>query len=102
MKKHTFYSLVLGTNHKPIAKKWNGFTDGKYNYYKNEYNKWYAIEPTTGLSVINSRNTRKDCEQLANTPEMLEKVKDKITEEMQMRFDKCVTESIAEELEKCS
>ena len=102
MKKHTFYSLILGTNHKPVAKKWDGFTDGKYNYYKNEYNKWYAIEPTTGLSVINSRNTRKECEAAANTPEMLQKVKDKITNDMQMRFDMLVTEAQAEEMKKCS
>ena len=36
MKKHTFYSLVMGNNFRPVAKKWDGFTDGKYNYYKNE------------------------------------------------------------------
>lgn len=102
MKKHTFYSLVLGTNFKPVAKKWDGFTDGQYNYYKNEYNKWFAIEPLTGLSVINSRNTRKECEQLANAPEMLQKVKEKITNDMQLRFNELVTDAQAEELKKCS
>lgn len=92
MKKHTFYSLVLGTNFKPVAKKWDGFTDGKYNYYKNEYKKWFAIEPLTGLSVINSRNTRKECEQAANTPEMLKKVKNAITLEKINEFIKYVSE----------
>ena len=92
MKKHSFYSLVLDNNFKPVAKKWDGFTDGKYNYYKNEYNKWYAIEPTTGLSVINSRNTRKECEQLANAPETLEKVKNAITIDKINKFIEYVSE----------
>lgn len=102
MKKYTFYSLVLGNNKKPVAKKWDGFTDGKYNYYKNEYNKWFAIEPTTGLSIINSRNTRKECVNAAHVPGMLEKVKEKITLDLQLRFNNLVSEAMAEEIEKCS
>lgn len=99
MKKHTFYILIMRHN-KIQAIKQDGFTDGTYHYYKNEFKKWYAIEPTTGLSVINSRNTRKDCETAANAPEMLEKVKEKITKYMQIRFDKLVQEAQAEELKK--
>ena len=97
MKKHTFYSLFHGNNEKPIAKKWDGYTDGTYNYYKNEFGKWYAIEPTTGMSVINYRNTRKECSDAANVPELLEKVKKAITPELQMRFNNLVAD-----LEKCS
>jgi hypothetical protein len=102
MKKYTFYSLIYNGKNGAMAKKWDGFTDGNYNYYKNEFSKWYAIEPTTGLSVINSRNTRKDCEVAANTPEMLENVQKRITKAMQDRFNKLVQEALIKELEKCS
>lgn len=90
MKKCTFYSLIYNGKNGAMAKKWDGFTDGTYNYYKNENNKWFAIEPSTGLSVVYARNTRKECEQSANTPEMLQKVKDKITGAMQDRFNNLV------------
>ena len=102
MKKHTFYSLVYGGKNGPIIKKWDGYTDGRYNYYKNEYSKWYAIEPTTGLSVINYRNTRKECEIAANAPGIIEKVKNAIKTDMQLRFNNLVAEAMAEELQKCS
>lgn len=94
MKKHTFYSLVMGEHGKPVAKEWNGFTDGIYNYYKNEYNKWFAIEPTTGLSVVYGRNTRKECANIAHVPGMLEKVKERITTDLQTRFNSLVTEEM--------
>jgi hypothetical protein len=93
MKKHVFYSLIM-QNNKIIAKQWFGYTCGRFNYYKNEWGKWEAIEPTTGLSVTYSRNTRKECEQAANTPEMLEKVKNAVTEELQERFNKIIWEQM--------
>ena len=73
MKKCKFYSLVNGTNNKPIAKRWEGYTDGIFNYYKNEYNTWYCIEPSTGLSIGNDR-IRKNLYERVNTPKMFKMV----------------------------
>ena len=49
MKKCVFYSLVQSSN-KLIAQQWQGWTDGKYNYYKNG-GMWFCIEPNCGLSI---------------------------------------------------
>lgn len=49
MKKNIFYSLVR-ENGKPVAKQWQGWTDGEYNYYKS-CDMWYCIHPECGLSV---------------------------------------------------
>lgn len=93
MKKHAFYSLIMSQN-KIIAKLWYGYTCGKYNYYKNECGRWVAIEPSTGLSISTGWNTRKEAEQYANRPEMLEKVKNAITPELLERFNKIIREQI--------
>jgi hypothetical protein len=81
-------------NKKIIAKQWFGYTDGKFNYYKNEWGKWSPIEPSTGLSVTFPRNTLKECKQAANAPELLEKVKNAITPELQQRFEKIIFEQV--------
>ena len=94
MKKCTFYSLVMGENNKPIAKKWDGYTDNIFNYYKNEYNQWYAIEKSTGLSV-GYDNTRKNLISKVTTNEHLQKVRDKITQDLIDRFTSLV------EVEQC-
>ena len=102
MKKHTFYSLLMNGYKKEYAQKWNGYTDGTFNYYKNEFGYWYAIEPTTGMSVINYRSTRKECENAAHAPGFLEKVQNALTTDLQERFKKLVEIAEKEELQKCS
>lgn len=93
MKKHTFYSLVLGANNKPVAQKWNGYTDNIFNYYRDNSGRWYAIEPTTGLSVL-SADTRKAAQMRASTTAMFEQIKNALKPEMQERFKNALAEVI--------
>ena len=58
MKKIEFYTRTH-KNGKDIAEKVNGYTDGKFNYYKNEFGNWFAVEPKTGLSTGAQYKTRK-------------------------------------------
>jgi hypothetical protein len=86
MKHCTFYSLVY--DGKTIAKLQNGYTDGLFNYYCTKYNgsrTWYAVEPSTGLSVATS-NTLKEAAQKATAPAMLKACNEKITQSMIQRF----------------
>lgn len=101
MKKHAFYSVVLGTNRKPIAKLWTGWTDGTYNYYKDEFNKWHTIEPSTGLSTGYPHNTRTEAAAHVHTIEMAEKIKNAIKPEMVERFKTLVEIAEKEELKAC-
>ena len=88
MKKCTFYSQVLNNN-KIVAQLQNGYSDGYFNYYCHTYNNgsktWFAIEPSTGLSITTG-NTRKEAQQKATTPEMFKRVNEKITQNMIQRF----------------
>lgn len=71
IKKATFYSR---TNCNGGVTKWEGFTDGKFNYYKEPKSKdWYAILPDVGLSVAKER-TRRDAIASAHSPSLLEKI----------------------------
>lgn len=66
MKKHSFYSIIM-KNHKPYRVLHNGYSDGTYYYYKNNFNSgavWYAIAPNVGLSVAEG-HTRKAAQQAA-------------------------------------
>ena len=67
MKKSTFYSLVMEKNN-IIAKKQDGYNDEYFSYYCRTYNNgtktWFAIEPSTGLSVATA-STRKEAQQKA-------------------------------------
>lgn len=92
MKKCNFYSLVMGEQGQPVAKEWSGYTDIYFNYYKNEFGQWFAIEPSTGLSVTQA-NTRKEAQKRATAPEMLRKINDKINQEMIQRFFELKTEA---------
>ena len=77
MKKNTFYSFMFMDNKKQAVKH-EGYTDGTYNYYKSENycNTWYAVEPLTGLSVVNAP-TRKEA--AAQAHKLTEKVKERIS-----------------------
>ena len=92
MKKCNFYSLVMGEQGQPVAKEWSGYTDIYFNYYKNEFGQWFAIEPSTGLSVTQA-NTRKEAQKRATAPEMLRKINDKISQEMTIRFKNLTIEA---------
>ena len=65
MKKADFYTMVR-ENGKNIAKQQNGYTDGNFNYYKNQYGTWHAIHPENGLSVCTD-TTRKAAAARAGT-----------------------------------
>lgn len=92
MKKCKFYSLIMGEEHQPIAKEWNGYTDTYFNYYKNEVGQWFAIEPSIGLSVAQA-NTRKEAQHKATMPPMFKKIKDAITQDMITHFNNLVMEA---------
>lgn len=65
MKKCTFYSLMRKDN-RTQAVKHEGYTDGVYNYYNNgsaRYPHWFAIEPSTGLSVVSDYTRKATAEQ---------------------------------------
>ena len=85
MKKCKFYSIVMGDKGKPIAKLQDGYQDEYWYYYHNNAT-WYAIEPSTGLSITTGY-TRKEAQQKATAPEMFKKVNDKITQYMIQRFN---------------
>ena len=71
MRKATFYSRGFFPGG---VKKQEGFTDGRFNYYKNpDKNVWYAILPDIGLSVAQER-TRKDVIASANNPYVIEDI----------------------------
>ena len=71
MKKTNFYSMVReeGQN---IAKLQAGYTDGTYNYYKND-SSWHVIHPSNGLSIC-CGNTRKAAAEKAHEPRMIERI----------------------------
>lgn len=100
MKKHTFYSIVKFDKIKAV--KWSGYTDGTFNYYKDKFNKWHTIEPTTGLSTGYPHNTRQQAIEHAHGPEMMEKIKKAIKTDLQEQFEKLVKIAENEELQKCS
>lgn len=87
MKHCKFYSLVM--EKRPVAKLQDGYTDGLFNYYCSKYNTkrgiWYAIEPSTGLSVATA-TTRRDVARKATAPAMLKACNEKITQQMIQRF----------------
>lgn len=72
MYKSTFYTMTT----KGI-KKQNGYSDGKWNYYKgldknDDCEKWFAIDPLTGLSVC-SGTSRDNAKDNAYTQEIIHK-----------------------------
>lgn len=81
------------------AVKHEGYTDGTYNYYKSENycNTWYAVEPSTGLSVANAP-TRKEAATQAH--KIIEKVKERINnmQEAIERFTRCRAEAKTTEI----
>ena len=87
MRKCKFYSLILvGTSKKPVAKEWNGYTDGRYNYYKNGL--WFVIEPTTGLSMAYGDTRQEAAEKI--TPALIEQANKAVTGDLIDRFNKAV------------
>lgn len=90
MKKHIFYSLIYSQEKGgAIAQKQDGYTDIYFNYYKFK-NIWYAIEPSTGLSVATG-NTRKEAQRKAMAPAMLRKINEHINQDKITTFQDLVT-----------
>ena len=75
MKKITFYSLHNSkeNNGEIEARLHNGYTDGKFNYYKIKKNTWFAIDPQTGIAVCQSKTRTLTMEQ-ANSQEITEQL----------------------------
>lgn len=63
MTRKLFYTAIRRDG-KEIALQVKGYSDGVFYYYKDRYNRWYAIHPLTGLSA-GSAHTRKLCQALA-------------------------------------
>lgn len=64
LRKSYFRSLTRDENGYISAVKREGFTDGNFNYYSENfagknYSLWYAIDPMTGLSVYSDRGKKK-------------------------------------------
>lgn len=72
MKKLSFYTLCR-THCGIEALLVSGYTDSVFHYYRGT-EKWHAVHPETGLSVCTS-NTRLSVASLANSSELLSKVK---------------------------
>ena len=66
MKKLQFYTRYM-IDGSAIALLVRGYTDGTYNYYKNDYGTWCAIHPLSGLAIPNSYGrTRKNAVTMAH------------------------------------
>ena len=55
------------------AYKHDGYTDGTFNYYRDQFGWWYAIETESGMAAC-SDSTLKKAAPKANTPRMLEAI----------------------------
>lgn len=75
MKKIKFYSLHKDNinNGKIEARLHDGYTDGKFNYYKMGTDTWWAIDPDTGIAVGNDK-TRKLVMEMANSDKIMERL----------------------------
>lgn len=96
MKKLDFYTMQ-SKNKKPAAVLVSGYTDGTFNYYKNDRGYWWAIHPGTGLAVTNCFcSSRKTAAENAHDPFVLEKLKNLMDrdsgKEMVNRFNKLIQE----------
>ena len=58
MKRISFYSLHRPDGLPLQAVMHDGYTDGKFNYYRNAAGVWFAISPETGLSLTSGRTRR--------------------------------------------
>lgn len=96
MKKQIFYTMIY--HHGATrAVRVNGYTDGAFNYYKNTFGRWHAIEPTTGLDVYGMQPTRKAAQDAATTPERLAIIKRKLENDgptLADRLQKLIPEAI--------
>ena len=96
MKKHSFYSLMRKDG-KNKAVLHNGFSDGTFYYYKDNYT-WYAIHPLCGLSVCYGY-TRKECADKAHAPALFAKITEdfvKRGETLTAQFENAIRELKAE------
>ena len=92
MKKSKFYTMIFDQKkHKTVAEAKEGWTDGIFNYYK-EKNLWWAIEPRTGLGILQA-NTREETRKKANDLSLLAKIEEKVTDELIERFQNLVKEA---------
>jgi hypothetical protein len=56
---------MVRENNKNVAKHIiNGYSDGTFYYYKNDYGTWHAIHPLCGLAIAQG-STRKEAEKNA-------------------------------------
>lgn len=58
MNKIQFFTLVRRDGEVKVEYV-NGYTDGRFNYYKSSFGTWFAIEPSCGLSMSQA-STRKE------------------------------------------
>lgn len=68
MKKCSFYTRKTGD----IVERVNGWTDGKFNYYKNG-DMWFCIVPDIGIAAVTG-SSRKDVVDQAYNPDIVDKI----------------------------
>lgn len=68
MKKCSFYTRKAGG----IVERVNGWTDGKYNYYKTG-DMWFCIVPDIGIAAVTG-NSRKDVVTQVYAPDVAAKI----------------------------
>ena len=87
MKQHSFYSLVM-EGHRKTARLQQGYTDGQYNYYKQQRGSlWFAIHPVFGLSIATG-TTRAEAAAMAHS----EHIKNALRDFSQQHYNKLQTE----------
>lgn len=59
-----FFYTRLRRNGMIAAVRVKGYSDGVFNYYRNQFGRWHAVHPTTGLSAAYA-HTRRECQNKA-------------------------------------
>lgn len=91
MKKVQFFTLVRRDGADKVECV-NGYTDGRFNYYKCAFGGWFAIEPSCGLSMSQA-HTRKEA--AAKAYEAAAQIAgytytEKVFQQARARFDKAL------------
>lgn len=62
-------------NGKKGVYKHDGYTDGTFNYYRSQFDRWYAIEPNSGMSACDDVSLKIVSARAVNMLEAIERVK---------------------------
>lgn len=98
MKKEVFYTAIQKDGVK-TAVKVNGYNDGTFLYYKNEWGRWNAIDRATGLAIASIIPTRKEAVKKAhdNINRLLDYQKTEAYKRWVKEFNFCIMEALKHE-----